>query len=156
MTVNGLEDTLTIQHHHTTSHHHHHHRHVPGWFLNTTHTRLPFERLKLSFKLLLLSLTKPRRSFLQPPSSHSPERSRSARSRSPLPARSRSGPDSVCSVRSWWQVHDGSCRRSRKAERGVSTRTRRRHHMISQQEFCLRACRRRHTVFRNLKTAGVP
>lgn len=48
---------------------------------------------------------------------------------------------SVHCVESWWQVHDGSCRKSRKAERGVSKRTRQRHHMISQHEFCFRACR---------------
>lgn len=48
---------------------------------------------------------------------------------------------SVHCVESWWRVHDGSCRKSRKAERGVSARTRQRHHMISQHEFCFRACR---------------
>lgn len=73
------------------------------------------------------------------PISHNPERSHSGRP--PFTALflvPHLGLDSIL-VERWWLVHDGGCRKSRKAERGVSTRTRQRHHMISQHEFCFRA-----------------
>lgn len=123
-----------------------HHIIMSSTGIQTPHRCLPFERFKIIQKLIL----PPDQNPITLSASHQPQSGevtfRQATTLPPflalIPA-PHPGVDGVCSVLcvdSWWQVHDGSCRKSRKAERGVSTRTRQWHHMISQHEFCFRAC----------------
>lgn len=115
-----------------------------GWFSNSTQV---FSVQKVKNNSNVTSSPDQTPSLLQPPSATTWRRH--TLMAATLPASLTDIPmphprvDSVHSILcgdSWWLVHDGSRRRSRKAERGTSTRTRRWHHMISQHEFCFRAC----------------
>lgn len=108
------------------------------WFSNSTQV-FTIQKVKNNSNVTS-SPTKPHRSF----SSHQPQHGDITLPASladiVMPHPRVDGVRSILCGDSWWLVHDGSRRRSRKAERGASTRTRRWHHMISQHEFCFRAC----------------
>lgn len=136
--IKWFEDVSTIHHHYTS------HYYVPSWYWNTTQM---FTLWKVKNNSNVTSSPDPNPITPSAPISHNPERSHFDR---PLPSiLSCSYPGASSRIRqrlfcplcrelvagAWWELQE----KQKGRERGVSTRTRKRHHIISQHEFCFRA-----------------